>query len=400
MAPTSSSSSTTASRRRPRKRLASIALSATAALALISISPVHAAGEGGVRGGAAHSRRRAQHEPHEYDTSPHKHLLAGDHSNESYRRYLLADEENLVGPSSFTQTLDLDGSVDNAHDGDDGSGQRKLGSRNKHGDDANDNDGIVPISPFTTTLLSIHFPYSLKCNTNQQCSSITTTYLASYLNGAMGGKVDMLGLDCTKSTQKTGGGEDRHVLSCEGQVTFTTTSSDGEPPPKRTAVNSAVRNAFLGEAKHEFLQQMYAKYEILREKSLFDNARTSRTSGSVTRGIQPRTAAGARKVGRKKRNKKNNKKVGKKKKNGGDAIQGKMLSFVGGGGGSSNNKKKKKKKNSKPSSSSGNKKKNVHNIEGSGKNAFGYQSGKANTGPKNSDTDKKGNIIVKVGGGR
>lgn len=283
--------------------------------------------------------------------------------------------------------------------------QRQLGNNN--------DDDIIPIHHFTTNLLSTSFPYPMKYNSNQQLSSATSTYLAKYLSSSNGMKVMNLGLDCTKFKYNYVSGSEVYVLSCEGKVIFSTNNNVDEKE-----VNDAVRNAFKDEAKKEYLQLLYPKYEIVHEKHEYDLMQEKKSlkmtrGGSVSVGSGGGGSGGGvvsamtsfSSVSKRRRKRSNNsgsndKKKGRNNKTGGAAKKKKKKKTT-----ATKKKKKKptKKKNNsmvKHSSKIQTGRTDIHNIYNSGKNAFGYASGNANSGKKkNPHLNGNGDIIVKVGGG-
>lgn len=287
--------------------------------------------------------------------------------------------------------------------------QRQLGNNN--------DDDIIPIHHFTTNLLSTSFPYPMKYNSNQQLSSATSTYLSKYLSSSNGMKVMNLGLDCTKFKYNYVSGSEVYVLSCEGKVIFSTNNNVDEKE-----VNDAVRNAFKDEAKKEYLQLLYPEYEIVHEKHEYDLMQQQKKSLKMTRGGSVSVGSGGggsgggvvsamtsfSSVSKRRRKRSNNsgsndKKKGRNNKTGGAAKKKKKKKTT-----ATKKKKKKptKKKNNsmvKHSSKIQTGRTDIHNIYNSGKNAFGYASGNANSGSKkkknNPHLNGNGDIIVKVGGG-
>lgn len=212
---------------------------AVVATLVLRPSSVHAAGK--VRG----FRRSPEQAPSE--------------QRDYQERELLADEETLVdegAPLEGEQTLSHNRL----------SGMRNLDMtelENPPSKSSTPNDSEhaneVPIHPFTTNLLAKNFPYQLKYQTDNELSSAVSSHIASYLSNAIDQPLLELGLDCTKFEERIGP-EIRWVLNCEGAAIF-------EDTPEEREVNEAVHGAFSATAESQFLEEMYPRYEMVREKS-------------------------------------------------------------------------------------------------------------------------------------
>lgn len=245
-------------RRRQKHTVSTMAVSAAAALVLLSCpSSVHA--EGGLRGGSP--QLLPQHESHE-DPEP--------------KLPLSVDEEEAEEDASAQE-------------------ERTLAKRDEE---------VVIIDAFTVNLLATKFPYQMKDKTDNKISSAVASYLAASLDEALGSSVINLGLDCTKDSQPMGQGE-RWVLSCEGKAIFKDDESDKD-------VNNAVKQAFVGENKNHFLEIMYPKYEMMHEKREYDTRFTA-LQGARRRGGGRGKKQGKKQNGRGKKGKKNKQKNKNKK---------------------------------------------------------------------------------------
>jgi len=215
-----------------------------------------------------------------------------------------------------------------------------------------DNDGVVKIDLFKTKLLAKTFPYHMKFNRDNQISSAVTSYLVTYLEENTEETVTNLGLNCERSEEQL-----QWVLSCDGMAAF----EEGRQP-NANDFNAAVRQAFVGTRRNVFLERMYPKYEMIREKKEWDHEKEVRMVGR-------RRGGGGGRQKKKGKNKKN-----KPKKN----MKGK-------------NKKPKKEQMMKPQSSSGG---------GKQENVMGYTSGQPGMNQMNAGSKgyaiKNGNIHVYI----
>jgi len=168
----------------------------------------------------------------------------------------------------------------------------------------------VSIDQFTTYLLATDFPYPLTYQTEQELSGAISRHVASYLRGAIDAPLLNLGVHCAKYAEPLGP-ERRWVLSCDGAAIFDETPLDARTRTgsarRSTEVNAAVRRAFAGQAKSELLEEMYPRYEMVREEGEWGAERARRS-----RERKKRENAKKKKTKEQRNNKKNQQKKRKK----------------------------------------------------------------------------------------
>jgi len=239
-------------RRQPKSLSAAVA-----AAALLILSPVPSAHAALLRGGdsAAPQSPQQQHE-----------LLSNEQGHQDRNRKLVPIEEEEPSTQE-KRTLE------------------------------NNDDGVVTIAPFKTTLLAKTFPYHMKFNRDNQISSAVTSYLVAYLEENTNEKVANLGLNCERSEEHS-----EYVLECTGMATFT----EGQPEPN--AFNTMLHHAFEGTQKIAFLREMYPNYEMIHEKKEFDLGRRAGSGGNQRKKNGGENNKKKKKGGKKKNNGKKNKK--------------------------------------------------------------------------------------------
>ena len=177
-------------------------------------------------------------------------------------------------------------------------------------------DTAVAIEPFTADLLAPNFPYQLRYRTERELSGAVSLHVASYLRSALDPPPLKLSVDCKR---KAPSGVQR--LECAGAAVF------GDVPRAAAArdragrgtspadVNAAVHQAFVGEARVQFLEVMYPDYEMAHEKREWDverGRRRKKTSNNKRKKSRKEKKRKKQKP-KKKRNKKQQKKPQQKK---------------------------------------------------------------------------------------
>jgi len=176
----------------------------------------------------------------------------------------------------------------------------------------------VSIDPFTTNLLATNFPYPPKYQTENELSGAASLHVAAHLQSAIDAPLLHLGLHCTKDAEQLGS-ELRWVLACEGVAAFDMT---GRAVPTWSGivgspdVNAAVGQAFVGQGQNDFLERLYPRYEMHREKTGWDveRARRSRKRKGVKEKKKKTQNNEKKKKSQKKKKKRKKKKKSRKNK--------------------------------------------------------------------------------------